>query len=98
VVGVGELLVDLGAAPVAAVTAGVVVPMQGGGVEPPPGQPEFGKASPVALVVILMLGLATALLIVSMTRHLKKVPASFDPPGDAAAGDAPADDTREPRS
>ncbi len=50
------------------------------GVQPPPGEgPEFGKASPVALVVILLLGLATLLLIVSMTRHLKKVPASFDP-------------------
>jgi hypothetical protein len=90
VVGVGELLVDVGAAPSSAIASGVVVPMQGGGVEPPPGQPEFGKASPVALVVILMLGLATALLIVSMTRHLKKVPASFDPPeGEGSAEDAP---------
>ena len=73
------VLVDLGATPVAAV-ASVVAPTQGGGVEPPPGQPEFGKASPVALVVILALGLAVVLLIVSMTRHLKKVPASFDDP------------------
>ena len=48
-------------------------------VQPPPGEgPEFGKASPVALVVILLLGLATVALIVSMTRHLKKVPASFE--------------------
>jgi hypothetical protein len=48
-------------------------------VQPPPGKgPEFGKASPVALVVILLLGLATLALIVSMTRHLKKVPASFE--------------------
>ncbi len=46
---------------------------------PPPGQgEEFGKASPIALVLILLLALATGLLIVSMTRHLKKVPASFD--------------------
>ncbi|MHA6780356.1 hypothetical protein ACVGOW_05050 [Pseudonocardia saturnea] len=86
-----HVLVDLGAVPGTAVAFAVVVPMQGG-AEPPPGQPEFGKASPVALVVILMLGLATALLIVSMTRHLKKVPASFDteePP--------PAEDAPEPR-
>src|SRR5689334_22656867 len=56
---------------------------------PPPGSPgapgadrgeEFGKTSPIALVVIIVLGLATALLIRSMTKHLRKVPASFDPP------------------
>ncbi|MCX6462311.1 MAG: hypothetical protein NTW05_01775 [Pseudonocardiales bacterium] len=86
-----DVLVDLGAGPGPAVPSAVAVPMQGG-VEPPPGQPEFGKASPVALVVILLLGLATALLIVSMTRHLKKVPASFDPPEDP-----PAEDAGEPR-
>ncbi|MDP1806449.1 MAG: hypothetical protein Q8K72_14840 [Acidimicrobiales bacterium] len=91
-----DVLVDLGAVPGTAVAAAVVVPRQGG-AEPPPGQPEFGKASPVALVVILMLGLATVLLIVSMTRHLKKVPASFDPaPSDI--DEPPAEDAREPRS
>ncbi len=82
------VLVDLGATPVTTAASVVAAPMQGGGVEPPPGQPEFGKASPVALVVILALGLATVLLIVSMTRHLKKVPDSFDPPDADAAGDA----------
>ncbi len=80
------VLVDLGATPVT-VVASAVAPTQGGGVEPPPGQPEFGKASPVALVVILALGLATVLLIVSMTRHLKKVPASFDEPDAEKAGE-----------
>ena len=88
---VSDVLVDLGAVPGTAVAAAVVVPSQGG-AEPPPGQPEFGKASPVALVVILMLGLATVLLIVSMTRHLKKVPASFDTDEQPPAGDA-----QEPR-
>ncbi len=73
------VLVDVGATPVTAV-ASVVAPTQNTGVEPPPGQPEFGKASPIALVVILALFLATVLLIVSMTRHLKKVPVSFDEP------------------
>ncbi|MDN5932269.1 MAG: hypothetical protein L0I24_14565 [Pseudonocardia sp.] len=84
-----DVLVDLGAVPDTAVASAVVAL---GGVEPPPGQPEFGKSSPVALVVILVLGLATVLLIVSMTRHLRKVPASFDteePP--------PAEDAPEPR-
>jgi hypothetical protein len=84
---VTSVLVDLGAVPGAALATVGVVPAQG--AEPPPGEgPEFGKASPIALVVILALGLATLLLIVSMTRHLKKVPASFDsepePPADAA--------------
>jgi hypothetical protein len=88
---VTSVLVDLGAVPVDALATVGVAPTQGG-AEPPPGEgPEFGKASPVALVVILALGLATLLLIVSMTRHLKKVPASFDPPADepeAPAGPA----------
>ncbi|GAA4806850.1 hypothetical protein GCM10023200_50590 [Actinomycetospora chlora] len=68
---------------------------------PPPGSPgapgadrgeEFGKTSPIALVVILLLGLATALLIRSMTKQLRKVPASFDPPEGEGAGAAPPDD------
>ncbi|MFC5140802.1 hypothetical protein ACFPK1_21380 [Actinomycetospora rhizophila] len=55
---------------------------------PPGGAPgtergeEFGKTSPIALVVILLLGVATALLIRSMTKRLRNVPASFDPPGE----------------
>jgi hypothetical protein len=43
--------------------------------------PESGKAGPLALLVILLLGLATYLLIRSMNRHLRKVPPSFGPPG-----------------
>jgi hypothetical protein len=61
---------------------------------PPPGAPpgsergeEFGKTSPIALVVILLLGLATALLIRSMSKRLRNVPESFDPPSDAPDGD-----------
>ena len=62
---------------------------------PPPGAPpgsergeEFGKTSPIALVVILLLGLATALLIRSMNKQLRKVPASFDPePPESREGD-----------
>jgi len=66
---------------------------------PPPGVPpgaergeEFGKTSPIALVVILLLGLATALLIRSMSKRLRNVPASFDPPSEVAAEDDDAAD------
>jgi hypothetical protein len=49
--------------------------------QPPPGQgPEFGEASPLALVVVILLGIALAFLIRSMTKHLRRVPASFEPP------------------
>jgi hypothetical protein len=68
---------------------------------PPPGAPgapgadrgeEFGKTSPIALVVILLLGLATVLLIRSMTKRLRNVPASFDPPEqDGASPDGSPD-------
>jgi len=47
--------------------------------EPPANQgEEFGKASPVALVVILCLGVATIALIVSMTRRIRRLPESFE--------------------
>jgi hypothetical protein len=47
--------------------------------QPPADQgEEFGKASPVALVVILLLAAATIALIVSMTRRIRKLPKSFD--------------------
>jgi hypothetical protein len=49
--------------------------------QPPPGQgPEFGEASPLALVVVILLGIALVFLIRSMTKHLRRVPASFEPP------------------
>ena len=41
--------------------------------------PDFGKASPVGLLVIVVLVIVTLLLLRSMNRHLKKVPKSFDP-------------------
>jgi hypothetical protein len=67
----------------------VVVPVQN--PAPPPGQgEEFGKASPVALVVIILLGLVTVMLIRSMTKRIRRLPASFnasgEPSGDAAEG------------
>ncbi len=41
--------------------------------------PDFGKASPVGLVVIVLLLVATLFLLRSMNRQLKKVPDTFDP-------------------
>lgn len=56
--------------------------------------PDYGKASPVGLLVVVLLLIGVFLLIRSMNRHLKKVPESFDPPSAAppegAAPDGPA--------
>ncbi|MGI9003997.1 MAG: hypothetical protein ACR2GH_20500 [Pseudonocardia sp.] len=84
-VAINGLLVDVGALPA---VAGVAVPVQN--PEPPPGRgEEFGKSSPVALVVIVLLALATIVLIRSMSKRIRRLPASFDPPADG--GDAPAE-------
>ena len=40
--------------------------------------PEFGKASPLGLVVVVLLMIGTFLLVWSMNRQLKKLPESFD--------------------
>jgi hypothetical protein len=79
------VLVDLGSVPVGQ-TVGLVLAQD---PAPPPGKgEEFGKASPVGLVVLVVLFLATILLVRSMNKHLRKVPASFD----ATASDATASD------
>ena len=41
--------------------------------------PDFGKASPIGLLVVVLLLIATLFLLRSMNRQLKKVPESFDP-------------------
>jgi hypothetical protein len=41
--------------------------------------PDFGKASPVGLLIVVLLLLGTFALIWSMNRHLRKLPESFDP-------------------
>ncbi len=48
----------------------------------PPRQtgPDFGKASPVGLLVIVLLLIGTFGLVWSMNRHLRKLPKSFDEP------------------
>jgi hypothetical protein len=74
---------------VEAVPAGVAevaVPVQN--PTPPPGKgEEFGKASPVALVVILALALATILLIRGMSKRIRRLPASFEPSDEEPKGD-----------
>ncbi|SNS49012.1 hypothetical protein SAMN04488107_2718 [Geodermatophilus saharensis] len=39
---------------------------------------DVGKSGPLGLFLILVLLLATALLVRSMSRHLKRIPRSFD--------------------
>jgi hypothetical protein len=41
--------------------------------------PDFGKASPIGLLIIVLLLISTFTLIWSMNRHLKKLPERFDP-------------------
>lgn len=41
--------------------------------------PDFGKASPVGLLIVVLLLISTLFLLRSMNRQLKKVPDSFDP-------------------
>ena len=40
--------------------------------------PDFGKASPFGLVVVVILLIGTFLLVWSMNKHLKRLPESFD--------------------
>jgi hypothetical protein len=68
---------------------------------PPPGPDDpggrgedFGKSSPVGLLVLLVFLIAVAFLARSMTKHLKRVPASFDPPEEPTAEQEPADDKK----
>ena len=82
------MLVDLGAGPVGQGIALVLAQNP----EPPADKgEEFGKASPIGLVVILVLLVATVFLVRSMTKHIRRVPASFDPPAaDTPPADAPS--------
>ena len=40
--------------------------------------PEFGKASPIGIPVVLLLLIATVLLVRNMNKHIKNLPESFD--------------------
>lgn len=74
---------------------------QPGDYDPSTGKgPEWGKAAPIGLLVILLLGIALFFLLRSFTRQLKKVPATFevdtdiqtdtDTGADIVAGNLPA--------
>jgi hypothetical protein len=56
--------------------------------------PDFGKASPIGLLIVVLLLIGTILLIRSMNKHLRKVPESFDrdhPEPDQATDDGTVD-------
>lgn len=62
--------------------------------EGPGGQGEdFGKSSPVGLVVMLLFFVAVVLLVRSMNKHLRRVPKSFDPPQQRTDTDDDSDNT-----
>ncbi|GAA3855982.1 hypothetical protein GCM10022243_21620 [Saccharothrix violaceirubra] len=43
-------------------------------------QEDFGKSSPLGLLLLVLFFIAVVFLVRSMNKHLKRVPASFDPP------------------
>lgn len=43
---------------------------------------DAGKASPIGLVLLILFLVAVVLLVRSMSKHLKRVPASFDKDGE----------------
>ena len=59
--------------------------------------PDFGKASPFGLVIVVLLLIGTFLLVWSMNRHLRKLPKSFDDAEpDQGADGLTEDPRREP--
>lgn len=72
-------------------TAMVGIAQPAPGPDDPGGRGEdFGKSSPLGLLVLLAFLVAVVFLARSMSKHLKRVPASFDKPED----EAPADDAK----
>ena len=59
-----------------------------------PTGPEFGKASPLGLAIVLVLLVGTVLLVRSMNRHLKNLPPTFEP--EHPEPDQEADEGTEP--
>lgn len=51
---------------------------------------DFGKSSPVGFLILILFLIAVALLVRSMTKHLKRVPESFDEP--AVSAEAPVEE------
>ncbi len=48
--------------------------------------PDFGKASPVGLLVVVLLLIGVFILVWSMNKHLKRLPKTFDTDTDTEAG------------
>ncbi|MDX8148303.1 hypothetical protein SK854_39745 [Lentzea sp. BCCO 10_0061] len=46
---------------------------------------DFGKSSPVGLVLLIVFFIAIFFLVKSMNKHIKGLPASFDEPAEGAA-------------
>ncbi|MEU0508558.1 hypothetical protein [Amycolatopsis sp. NPDC006125] len=80
-------------APVAT-TALVLAQQPGNGDNGGQGE-DFGKSSPLGFLILLLFLIAVALLVRSMTKHLKRVPATFDPEEKAEADAAEADEKDE---
>ncbi|WNG86418.1 hypothetical protein C6A87_021605 [Mycobacterium sp. ITM-2016-00317] len=59
--------------------------------------PDFGKASPFGLIIVVLLLIAVFLLVWSMNRHLRKLPKSFgaaETEGDEPAGERKAGEVK----
>ncbi|WP_033441288.1 hypothetical protein [Saccharothrix sp. NRRL B-16314] len=62
-------------------TTAVVLASQPSTEKDPGGQQEdFGKSSPLGLLVLVLFFIAVVFLVKSMNKHLRKLPASFDKP------------------
>jgi hypothetical protein len=57
---------------------------------------DFGKSSPVGLLVLILFLIAVVFLVRSMSKHLKKVPASFDTDEAAEKEGVAAEEGSEP--
>ncbi|HEY8373943.1 MAG TPA: hypothetical protein VIL00_14480 [Pseudonocardiaceae bacterium] len=62
-----------------------------------PGEPggrgeDFGKSSPMGLLLLVLFFVAVGFLVRSMNKHLRRVPASFDTPAEKAR---PGEDPEE---
>ena len=74
-------------------------PPPAGGIDPTTGHgPEWGKAAPIGLLVILLLGVACYFLARSFSRNIKRVPESFEAvPAVAGVATSPAPAAPAPR-
>ncbi|MEU5691595.1 hypothetical protein [Actinosynnema sp. NPDC020468] len=74
----------------------MVVAQQPSTDKDPGGQQEdFGKSSPLGLVLLVLFFIAVFFLVRSMNKHLRKLPASFDKPEPSTdTAEAPAEEKK----